>query len=250
MILNTESFELRILKKKRRIGVEQFKKGIKRKLYFAVPAQEAKSGQPLAPILGQVQINTFDFVSQFNTKSKDFPKGTLLYVELIVMWDKTFFLNFKPFPLQCLIHDFLFSTPNILNSKEKQSLLIFIGDVYKIVLIYQKITGVHNLNLCLDTVLGCLNSFNIKVSLFSEQEQLDMLQYFLENNWMYFFLIEKNIRGFGIYNKHFLDMYELLENNLILLEDRQMVLQETEEDTLAKANLNLDSDNDLELLEY
>ena len=43
-----------------------------------VPAQEAKPGAPLAPILGQQQIKVADFVTQFNKASAGWLSGTPL----------------------------------------------------------------------------------------------------------------------------------------------------------------------------
>lgn len=247
MILNSESFELRILKKKRRLGIEEFKKGIKRKLFFIVPAQEAKSGQPLAPILGQVQINTFEFATAFNNKSKEFQKGTLIFVELIVMWDKTYTLNLKPFPFQFFVHEYIFSPIQNLNYKNSTMRLIYIVDVYKLCLLYQKLTAVPSVRQCFKTVLGCLNSFNIHITSFSEQDYLNNIQFFMSNYWDIYMLIEKNIKGFGIYNHHLHSMLELLEFDLLFLEDRE------ETETLSKEFLDqvqsLDEEN-IELLEY
>jgi len=47
-----------------------------------VPAQQAKPGPPLAPILGQHQIKVADFVSRFNTASSGWTPGTPLGVQI------------------------------------------------------------------------------------------------------------------------------------------------------------------------
>lgn len=42
---------------------------------FFVPAQQAKPGQPLAPILGQLQIKVQDFITEFNKQTTDYVEG-------------------------------------------------------------------------------------------------------------------------------------------------------------------------------
>lgn len=47
-----------------------------------VPAQTAKPGPPLSPILGQHQIKVAEFVTQFNIASAGFTSGTPLGVRI------------------------------------------------------------------------------------------------------------------------------------------------------------------------
>ena len=47
-----------------------------------LPAQQAKPGPPLSPILGQHQIKVAEFVTQFNAASVDWTPGTLLGVRI------------------------------------------------------------------------------------------------------------------------------------------------------------------------
>ena len=47
-----------------------------------VPAQAAKPGPPLSPILGQHQIKVAEFVTQFNTASAGWTPGTPLGVRI------------------------------------------------------------------------------------------------------------------------------------------------------------------------
>lgn len=47
-----------------------------------VPAQSAKPGPPLSPILGQHQIKVAEFVTQFNLASAGFTPGTPLGVRI------------------------------------------------------------------------------------------------------------------------------------------------------------------------
>jgi hypothetical protein len=47
-----------------------------------VPAQQAKPGPPLSPVLGQHQIKVAEFVTQFNTASASWTPGTPLGVRI------------------------------------------------------------------------------------------------------------------------------------------------------------------------
>ena len=48
-----------------------------------VPAQAAKPGPPLSPVLGQHQIKVAEFVTQFNTGSAGWTPGTPLGVRIL-----------------------------------------------------------------------------------------------------------------------------------------------------------------------
>jgi hypothetical protein len=48
-----------------------------------VPAQTAKPGPPLSPVLGQHQIKVAEFVNQFNTASGGWTPGTPLGVRIL-----------------------------------------------------------------------------------------------------------------------------------------------------------------------
>jgi len=229
MILNTLSFELRIMVRKRRMNLEQHKKGVRRKLYFTVPAQEAKGGQPLAPILGQLQVSPHEFCTQFNTKTKDYQKGMLMFVELIVNWDKTFIINLNSFPISVLMQNFLYFPISYLKlkedldmeqlekSKRKQEALLFsanrvigISDIFQLALMYQQITGVANIQTCFRTVYSCLLSYKINVSPYTESEYLNYIHGLLEQATDTFFLIESNCKGYGLFNFHLESSYALL----------------------------------------
>jgi len=111
MILQSLTFELRILARKKRMLRVDPKKKYKKILTFYLDAQGAKPGQPLAPILGQVQINVGEFVHYFNKKTEDYTAGTRLSIKLYVNWDKTYFIEIKAMTLSELIG--LFEYPGI-----------------------------------------------------------------------------------------------------------------------------------------
>jgi ribosomal protein L11 len=210
MIINALTFELRIFLRKKRTRVEQLKKGYKRKLYFCVPAQEAKSGQPLAPILGQVQINTFDFCTNFNTKTKEYPKGLIIFVELLVKWDKTYELNLKPFPLFFFIKEYLFIPFGKLSLTSDTNFCISLSDFYKVVLLYQTLTGNKNIKACVKSVFSTLFCYKIQVMMHTEQQILDSLQKILTSHIKPFLLLEHNVKGFGTSNYNIQTSYNLL----------------------------------------
>jgi len=99
-----------LLEKKRK-RVLQHKDGVRKRLTVILPAQEATGGQPLAPILGQVQILVSDFVDKFNEKSSLYPAGFPLNVEISINWDKTYSFLFRPIPFTHFVFDFIFILP-------------------------------------------------------------------------------------------------------------------------------------------
>ena len=109
LALQALTFELRIMARKKRMLLYQHKSGFKRIITFKMNAQEAKPGQPLAPLLGQVQINVGEFINYFNNKTKDYPKGLSLYVKLFVKWDKTYHIEIKKLSLIRLLNLFIYT---------------------------------------------------------------------------------------------------------------------------------------------
>lgn len=223
MIINALTFELRIFLRKKRSRVEQLKKGIKRKLFFCVPAQEAKSGQPLAPILGQVQINTFDFCTIFNTLSKDYPKGLRLFVELVVKWDKTFEVKLTSFPLSYFIYEYVFLPLKQDPILSKERFLVSIVDFYKLVLIYQQISFSDNLLSCVRSVYTGLRSYKIAVLLCTEEQFSNSLAYLLSKKTKKFLLLEKNSKGYGLQNSHIFHSVSLLKQQFVVSSEQPII---------------------------
>jgi hypothetical protein len=210
MVINALTFELRIFLRKKRNRIEQLKKGVKRVLRFCVPAQEARSGQPLAPILGQVQINTFDFCTNFNNKTKDYPKGLLMFVELIVNWDKTYDIKLNSFPLMFLISEYVY-TP--LDTNNAYFYYISFVDFFKLTVAYQLVTGILDLEPCVCSLFHCLNTYKIKIVKQTEIELIQILKYMFKLQCDKFLILEQNVKGFGTYNKHITESKTLLKRN-------------------------------------
>lgn len=66
------------------------------KIRLFVPAQEAKMGPPLAPILGQHQINLMEFCKEFNKQSTEYASGVLLPVRVRKLEGNKFVLYIRP----------------------------------------------------------------------------------------------------------------------------------------------------------
>src|SRR6185312_7727877 len=61
-----------------------------------VPAAEAKPGPPLAPILGQHQVNLIEFCKEFNKLSLNYINGVPLMVKVLKRESNKFSLNIRP----------------------------------------------------------------------------------------------------------------------------------------------------------
>lgn len=66
------------------------------KIRLFVPAQEAKMGPPLAPILGQHQINLMEFCKEFNKQSANYVTGVLLPVRIRKLEGNKFSMRISP----------------------------------------------------------------------------------------------------------------------------------------------------------
>lgn len=79
-------------------------KGVK----LRVNAAEAKSGPPLAPILGQHQINLMEFCKNFNLLSQNYySSGVPVRVRVIKQAGLPLKFLFKPIPFYVLLTNFL-----------------------------------------------------------------------------------------------------------------------------------------------
>lgn len=65
---------------------------------FFVPSQQAKPGQPLAPILGQLQIKVQDFITEFNKQTTDYIEGIPLGCRIRKFSNSTKFTLFVQAP--------------------------------------------------------------------------------------------------------------------------------------------------------
>ena len=101
-------------------------KYIIKKLNLIIPAQTAKLGPPVGPILGQVKIKVKDFCTMFNEATAVFAPGLPLPVTVCVFKNEIFKFYIKTPSTSFLLK-------NTLISKKTNSLSLL--DIYKISLI-------------------------------------------------------------------------------------------------------------------
>ena len=101
-------------------------KRIVRKVDLIIPAQTAKLGPPVGPILGQVKIKVKDFCTLFNDSTSKFKTGLPLNVSVFVYKNETFNFYIKTPSASFLLKNL---------SSIKQSKVVSFLDIYKIALI-------------------------------------------------------------------------------------------------------------------
>ena len=77
-------------------------KKLLRKLKLAIDGGKASAAPPVGPALGQAKVNIGEFVSRFNTVTKD-RLGELVPVNVLIYDDKTFELDLRQPPAAYLI---------------------------------------------------------------------------------------------------------------------------------------------------
>ena len=149
LALQALTFELRIMARKKRMLLCQHKTGFKKIIKFKMGAQEAKPGQPLAPLLGQVQINVGEFVNYFNIKTTDYPKGLRLHITLFVKWDKTYSIEIGKIHITRLLYLFIYEDVDLDYNQEhdEYSTQMYESKNYKISLVdFLKLVKIYALN--------------------------------------------------------------------------------------------------------
>ena len=101
-------------------------KRVTKKLNLIIPAQNAKLGPPVGPVLGQVKIKVKDFCAMFNDATSKFKVGLPLPVTVCVLKNETFNFFIKTPSVSFLLKNAL-----VFNNSKSLSLL----DLYKISLI-------------------------------------------------------------------------------------------------------------------
>lgn len=101
-------------------------KRVVKKLNLVIPAQNAKLGPPVGPVLGQVKIKVKDFCTLFNDATNKFKSGLPLPVTVCVFKNETF-----SFFIKTPTTSFLLKNIVLLNNKKSLTLL----DIYKIAII-------------------------------------------------------------------------------------------------------------------
>lgn len=102
---------------------------LNRKVNLIVPAQNAKLGPPVGPVLGQVKIKVKDFCTAFNDLTSSYPAGLPVKVTVFVYKGDSFDFMIRSPSISFLIK-------NLLEFEQKKSLSLL--DLYRIMLIKQK----------------------------------------------------------------------------------------------------------------
>lgn len=125
-------------------------KGVKLRLNAA----EAKSGPPLAPILGQHQINLMEFCKNFNLLSQNFySPGVPIRIRVIKQAGLPLKYVFKPIPFYVLLTNYLLYINNLK--------IVTVEQLYDIFLI-----RLHELRVLENVQLNNLRRINLAKQLF------------------------------------------------------------------------------------
>lgn len=99
-----------------------------RKVDLIIPAQSARLGPPVGPVLGQVKIKVKDFCTLFNEATSKFKPGLPLRVTVFVFKNESFSFLIKPPSTSFLLKNSL---------KYNKATNLSLLDLYKISLIKQ-----------------------------------------------------------------------------------------------------------------
>ena len=75
---------------------------------FFLKSNQATSGPPVGPILGQFGINIVEFCKDFNKRTIQYKKESFLKVTVDIFVDKTYSFKVTPFIIQLLIKRFIY----------------------------------------------------------------------------------------------------------------------------------------------
>ncbi len=127
---------------------------ISRKVSLIIPAQTAKLGPPVGPVLGQVKIKVKDFCALFNEATSVFKLGLPLRVIVFVFKNETFnFIILPPSNSFLLKNSLKLSKQNVLTTL----------DIYKIALIKKQEFDHLALNVIFKNILYTAKLLKIKV---------------------------------------------------------------------------------------
>ena len=108
-------------------------KKVVRKVQILIKGGEAAVTPPIGPILGQFPLDIKSFCNSFNNETKDFDKGVILKVILILYKDGTFTYKVSSPPLTFLL-ELAGDVLNIKNNyRNKKGITLY--DIYLIALI-------------------------------------------------------------------------------------------------------------------
>lgn len=126
-----------------------------RKVSLIIPAQTAKLGPPVGPVLGQVKIKVKDFCTLFNDATTIFKTGLPLRVIVFVFKNETF--NFIILPPSSS-----FLLKNSLKLSKTNSLTVL--DIYKLAIIKKQEFQHLNLQVVYKNLLQTAKLLKIKVT--------------------------------------------------------------------------------------
>jgi len=126
-----------------------------RKVNILIPAQTAKLGPPVGPVLGQVKIKVKDFCTMFNEATAKFKHGLPLPVSVFVFKNETFSFYIKTPTTSFLLKNLL-----VKNSSKHLTLL----DVYKVALIKHLDLRHLEIEAVFKNVLQTAKTLNIKIT--------------------------------------------------------------------------------------
>ena len=148
------------------------KKKILRFVRFFAKAGEINTTPPIGPMLGQFPMDVKSFCNTFNNDTKDFDKGVLLKVILILYKDSTFDYEIKSSPLFFLLE--LSSKVLQINNNFRNHRGILLYDIYLITLIKNKEYNLINIKYLFKNILKTVKKNKYKII-----EKLDETYYYL-----------------------------------------------------------------------
>ena len=148
------------------------KKKILRFVKFYAKAGEVNTTPPIGPMLGQFPMDVKSFCNAFNNDTKDFDKGVLLKIILILYKDSSFEYEIKSSPLFFLLE--LSSKILQINYNFRNHRGISLYDIYLITLIKNKEYNLINIKYLLKNILKTVKKNKYKII-----EKLDDKFYYL-----------------------------------------------------------------------
>jgi large subunit ribosomal protein L11 len=128
---------------------------------FYIRASEGNTNPPIGPMLGQFPMDVKSFCNVFNNDTKDFDKGVLLKVILVLYKDSTFEYEIKSSPLFFLLE--LSSKVLQINNNFRNHRGISLYEIYLITLIKNKEYNLINLRYLFRNILSMAKRNRYKI---------------------------------------------------------------------------------------
>lgn len=148
------------------------KKKVLRFVKFYAKAGEVNTTPPIGPMLGQFPMDVKSFCNTFNNDTKDFDKGVLLKVILVLYKDSTFDYEIKSSPLFFLLE--LSSKVLQINNNFRNHRGILLYDLYLITLIKNKEYNLINVKYLFKNILKTVKKNKYKII-----EKVDETYYYI-----------------------------------------------------------------------